>query len=241
VEHETYLAQIVEQSEALRAAAVAAGPTANVPTCPEWTVLDLVRHIGRVHGWVCEVVRRGGELAAQPTPPEDWTELLEWWDEHRTAMLLELADPDRPAWMFHTLGGTSGFWARRQAHETAIHRLDAEEARMEQVPTLLFETGFAADGVDEVLTLLSPLRASTKRPEVTVEGRLLVHAADAGRAWMVHAHEGVVEAGPVEDAAVDVDATLAGTADAVYRAVWKRPSTAILNGRTELLHAVNGG
>jgi hypothetical protein len=88
---------------------------------------------------------------------------------------------------------------------------------------------------------MSPFRARVKRPEVTVEGTLLVHAADAGRAWLVRAHDGVVEVGPVDEPATDTDASLVGTADAVYRAVWKRPSTALSSGKSEMLSAINGG
>jgi hypothetical protein len=118
--------------------------------------------------------------------------------------------------------------------------LDAEHARSEKVPTLLFESEFAADGIAEVLSI-SEFRARMKRPEVIVEGTLLLHAADAGKAWVVHAEGGVVMAGPVEDSATDADASLVGTADAVYRAAWKRPSSAIATGRTELLQVINGG
>jgi uncharacterized protein (TIGR03083 family) len=245
VDHATNLAHVVEQGEALRAAAVAAGPDAPVPSCPKWTVHDLVSHIGGVHAWVRESLRLTPDdprpQAAQP--PEDWQELLDWWDEQRTAMVAELGaeDPAKQVWGFIPELGTVGWWGRRQAHETAIHRLDAELARSEDVPTLLFDSELAADGIDEVVAMMSPFRALRKRPEVTVEGTLLVHAADAGRAWLVVAEGGLVKAGPAHDAAVDTDATLAGTADAVYRAVWKRPSHAILNGRTDLLQAINAG
>lgn len=245
MDHETYLAHIVEQSEALQAAAVAAGPSAPVPTCPKWTVHDLVSHIAGVHGWVCAALSLTPDdpRPDAPVPPADWDELLAWWQARRTEMVATLGanDPAKPAWGFVRGMGSSGWWARRQAHETAIHRLDAEHARSENVPTLLFDSEFASDGIDEVLATMSVHRARVKRPEVTVEGTLLVHAADAGRAWMLRAHGGVVEVGPIEDAAVDADATLAGTADAVYRATWKRPSHAILNGRSDLMQAVNGG
>ncbi|ONI73183.1 hypothetical protein ALI144C_45460 [Actinosynnema sp. ALI-1.44] len=245
MDHETYLAHIVEQSEALKAAALAAGPSAQVPTCPEWTVRELVEHIAQVHNMVHAGLALGTGDSRPPLAelPADWADLIAWWDTKRTEMVMRLGegDPSRQAWSFITGMGTVAWWARRQAHETAIHRLDAEHARGDDIPTLLFDPQLAADGVDEVLGTLSPFRAYVKRPEVTVEGTILVHAADAGRAWMVHVEGGAVKAGPIEDAATDADATLAGTADAVYRAVWKRPSHAIVTGREEMLQAVNGG
>ena len=42
----------------------------------------------------------------------------------------------------------------------------------------------------------------------------------------------------VHDSAIDVDVTLAGTADAIYRALWGRPSHAIVSGDQSLLDAL---
>ncbi|GAB3911382.1 maleylpyruvate isomerase family mycothiol-dependent enzyme [Kibdelosporangium lantanae] len=245
MDHETALAHIVEQAEALRTAAVAAGPAAPVSTCPKWTVHDLVSHIAGVHSWVCAalLLTPDSDRPTWPTPPDEWDELLTWWDTTRATMLdrLAAADPAKPVWGFVPEFRTVGWWGRRQAHETAIHRLDAEHAAHETVPTLIFDPEFASDGIDEVVAMMSPFRARVKRPEVTVEGTLLIHAADAGHAWLLQARDGVVEAGPTHEAATDTDASLVGTADAVYRAVWKRPSTAVLTGNAEMLSAINGG
>lgn len=244
MDHKSYLAHIEEQADALRAAAVAAGPEARVPTCPEWTVHDLVSHIGGVHSWVCAALglTPGDERPAWPRSPEGWADVLDWWDESRAAMLAGLHDdPAKPAWGFVPGMGSVGWWARRQAHETAIHRLDAEHALDDSVPTLMYNSELAADGIDEVIATMSPLRAKMKRPPLAVEGTLLVHAADAGRAWVMHAEQGQLDVRPVQDAAIDSDASLVGTADSVYRAAWKRPSTAIASGRVELLDAIHGG
>jgi uncharacterized protein (TIGR03083 family) len=244
VDHETNLAHISEQADALRAAAVAAGPDAPVPTCPKWTVRDLVAHIAGVHHMVAEaqLLSPKDSRPERPAPPEDWEALLAYWDERRATMLERLdTDTAKQVWGFIPGLTSVGWWGRRQAHETAIHRLDAEHAAHENVPTLLFNSELAADGIDEVVATISPFRARLKRPEVTVEGTLLIHAADAGHVWLLKAHDGVVEVGRVEDSGTETDAALVGTADAVYRAAWKRPSTAILSGRTELLTAIHGG
>ncbi|MGH3625500.1 MAG: maleylpyruvate isomerase N-terminal domain-containing protein, partial [Sciscionella sp.] len=50
VRYEELLDQLTGQYDALRAAAVETGPAGRVPTCPEWTVLDLVAHLGRAYG-----------------------------------------------------------------------------------------------------------------------------------------------------------------------------------------------
>lgn len=168
-----------------------------------------------------------------------------WWDEHRSALTatLRARGPDSPAWVFSPVGPrTAAFWARRQAHETAIHRLDAEHALAgsstpTSVPTLVFESEFAADGVDEALTMSIPRRAM--REPITAQGTVLFHAADAGCAWLVHLHPGKLpDVGPADHPAIDADATVAGTADAVYRAVWGRPSTALRAGDHALIDAL---
>jgi hypothetical protein len=162
-----------------------------------------------------------------------------WWDERAVELADELraVDPGRPTW---TLVGTAtaGFWARRQAHEAAIHRLDAEHARLGgDVPSLLFTPEFAADGVDEFLTRMMVI--SSRRKPVDREGTIVLHAADAGRAWEVRLAPGEVPVTrPVTGSGTDGDTTVAGTADALFRAVWGRPSGAVVTGDSGLLDAL---
>jgi uncharacterized protein (TIGR03083 family) len=239
VEFDVYLDHIVKQAAALRAAAVTAGPEAEVSPCPGWTVLRLVRHIARVHSWVVQAIDAdpAGEPPKAQRPPEEWAAALDWWDETAAAMVSGLRErgPDGPAWAF--LGDpTAGFWARRQAHETAIHRLDAEHAlRGADVDPLLFDADLAADGIDEVLTSMVP--GQVRRHPIEVEGTVLFHAADAGRAWLVTLRPGdVPEVGPATE--LDTDAAVVGTADAVYRAAWHRPSSAVVTGDRALVAAL---
>jgi uncharacterized protein (TIGR03083 family) len=238
VDHADFVQHMRNQASALRAAAVAAGPEAQVPTCPGWTVRGLVDHMAMVHSWALRSLHTpaDGDRAKPEDRPADWDELLGWWDEK----VAELADTllgstsNTPAWTF--VGPkTFGFWSRRQAHETAIHRLDAEHARHgADVPSLLFDVEFAADGVDEFLTRM--LLSGARRKPIARTGRVLFHAADAGRAWEVRLTPGQPpQVGPITDSGTDEDATVAGTADAVYRAVWGRPSGAITSGDRSLL------
>lgn len=227
VEFDVYLDQVRQQADALRAAAVKAGPDVAVPPTPGWTVQRLVRHIDRVHGWVVAALDTAptGERPERPSPPEEWDALLEHWDGVVDTMLdkLRTLGPDGPVWTFLP-DGTAKWWARRQAHETAIHRLDAEHAAYgDAVEQLMFTPEFAADGVDEALTLMVP------RQSCEATGTVLFHAADAGRAWLVTATAGErPTTGPATELATD--ASVVGTADAVYRAVWKRPSNAVVGG-----------
>jgi hypothetical protein len=247
VEHAALVEQIRVQAEALRAAAMRAGPEAPVPTCPKWTVYDLVSHIARVHAWSVAALRTAPE-AERPTfpqAPEGWDEVLDWGAARQRELtgLLEASGPHAPAWVFNSRAApVAGFWSRRQAHETAIHRLDAEHAvaggaASSAVPTLVFSPEFAADGIAEFLDLQRS--RGEWRGWSQQEGRLLIHAADAGRTWQVSLHPGApFDVGPAVGSGIQEDTTVAGTADAVYRALWRRPSSAIVTGRTELLDAI---
>ncbi len=243
----SYLDRIEQQANALRVAAVQAGPGTAVPTCPEWTVAHLVRHIARVHNMVVKALGSPpeAERVRADAPPEEWDALLAWWDEQTAVLLADLRakGPDTPCWTFGMridAVARSGFWARRQAHETAIHRLDAEHAATgsadaSAVPSLVFDSDLAADGIDEVLTMMVPRRLAREEPDI--EGTVLFHAADAGRAWHVRLKRGEVpEVGPATE--IDADASVVGTADAVYRAAWRRPSTAIITGDRALVEAL---
>ena len=164
-------------------------------------------------------------------PPEDWEELLAWWDDQRATMVERLADPGAPAWLpWQRFPQVAATWARRQAHEAAIHRLDAEHA-CGDVPSPLFDSEFAADGIDELISWMVPQRTDWSRSEAS--GTVVLHAADAGRAWTVHLKPGAEPV--IEPGGLQGDAMIAGTADAVYRRVWGRPSEAKVTGETALL------
>jgi uncharacterized protein (TIGR03083 family) len=246
VDYARFVDEITEQAAALRAAAASTGPAAPVPTCPKWTMFDLVRHLGRVQQWSGRALTTDpeGESPHPDEAPSAWDQLLSWWDTQLGTLVdtLRQRQPEAPAWIFDSRSPhTAAFWARRQAHETAIHRLDAEHAlagsdRPDSVPTLVFDPEFAADGIDEGLAVGLSRRAA--REGTTVQGSVLFHAADAGRAWLVHLKPGQsLEIGPAEPA-IDADASVVGTADAVYRAIWGRPSTAVRGGDHALITAL---
>ncbi len=127
--------------------------TITVPTCPKWTVADLVVHLGQIHRWAEALVR---ELAPEriktgrhATPDDD---LVAWLREGGDALVatLRAADPDAPMWSWagdHHVR----FWSRRQLHETSIHQADAFLAL--GLP-IAFDAAVAADSIDELLDVL---------------------------------------------------------------------------------------
>lgn len=127
-----------------------------VPTCPDWTVRDLVRHVGEIHRWALSHVALGlqeanTDIASLQTWPQDDAGLLAWFREGHAELLqaLETLDPELQCWSFLP-NGPAGlrFWARRQAHETTVHRVDAQSVTGEVSPA---PGDFAADGIGEML------------------------------------------------------------------------------------------
>ena len=175
-----YLHYIARDGAAL-ATAAEGGLDASVPTCPGWTVRDLVAHTGVVHRHKERIVREAW-LGSMPEPVEaPAADLLGWYREGLRALVDTLAsrDPAEPCATWFPGDETVGFWYRRMAHETAVHRVDAELAFGTSVPV---DTALAADGVDELLGVMivdaPPWAAMT-------EGSALLELAttDADASW----------------------------------------------------------
>lgn len=150
-----FLQTLDREGRLLAAAAAEAGPDAKVPTCPEWQVRDLLRHTGAVHRWAAAFVA-DGHTTPRPLGQEpglDGAELVDWYrDSHRLLVdTLTTAPSDVECWTFLPASGPSplAFWIRRQAHETTVHRYDAEAARGGTAAPIAPD--FAADGIDELL------------------------------------------------------------------------------------------
>jgi uncharacterized protein (TIGR03083 family) len=210
----------------LAEAAAAAGWEARVPGCPEWTVRDLVVHTGGVHRWAADMVREcrdGFDTAAGEavgTGPADGA-LLDWFREGHEALVAALreAPDDLACATFLPADSPRHFWARRQAHETAIHRADAEQAAG-GAPT--YDADFAQDGIGELLLGFGRRRSTA----IATPGRLALRAGD-GPSWLVTFGGEKIEAA-VSDA--DGDATVGGTSSDIYLWLWNRPSPAEVSG-----------
>jgi len=184
MEYAGYCDAVQREGHELAAAARAAGVEARVPSCPEWDVAELLGHVGRLHRWVAAIVEAGGDdptdhwSAAEP-PPADTR--LDWFDEgvDLIAGALRGADAPAPAWSW-TDDRTVGFWARRQANETAVHRWDAQSATGAVEP---IEHDLAVDGIDEFFGLIPYWRR-----ESTVRGAgesIHLHCTDGDGEWLV--------------------------------------------------------
>ncbi|MGW7002491.1 maleylpyruvate isomerase family mycothiol-dependent enzyme [Streptomyces sp. NPDC054933] len=171
LDHETYCSYITGETDRLREMLRGADLDAKVPTCPEWTLRKLVEHLSGAHRLAEEVVRtRAVEydiqaaIARREPAPEGAEELDRWLGEGAEALVAALreAGPDVEVWTWSSDRRT-GFFARRMALETLIHRADVSIAvgRPYQADQEL-----AADAVEEFLEIITMPAAVAFRPEL---------------------------------------------------------------------------
>lgn len=228
-----FLGILEKEGQLLADAAEEAGVDAAVPACPGWRIRDLLGHTGVVHRWAAAFVAEG-RTAPRPMgehPELDGAGLVAWYrDSHRRLVdTLAGAAPDVECFTF--LPGPPSalaFWARRQAHETAVHRFDAESARGGTPSPIAAD--FAVDGVDE---LLRGFHARPKSRVRTGTPRVLrVRVTDADAVWTVRlSQEPPVTARGAEG---DAECELAGPAERLYLALWNRVPVPAVSGDPEL-------
>lgn len=213
-----YLEALGEHGPALADTAAQAGLDAPVPTCPDWQVRDLVGHVGAVHRWATAYLQAGADSGRIPFPDPPARGLLDWYRDGLGALIetLVVAPDDLPAWTFFAAPNPKAFWARRQAHETAIHHTDAAAA----AGTMLqYPIEFAVDGIDELLNGF----LSRSRPALLADPActLLIAPTDAGAWW--HMTIGPDGRATRSDGDQGADTTLRGRAGDLYLYLWNRP------------------
>jgi uncharacterized protein (TIGR03083 family) len=222
------------QGEWLADGAERAGLDAAVPPCGPWQVKDLLRHTGYVHRWAARhVTECPDQIIDGPSEEEilrggaDDAGLLAWFRDGHAALVqtLATADPAVECATFMAAPSPLAFWARRQAHETAIHRADAESAAG---ATPDYEPGFAADGIDELITGFGRRRKYQPGadPTTTSGTTLRVLAADTGDAWLVEPGEGHLQPRRDPDGSQEAGCTVSGPASGLYLYLWNRADAA---------------
>ncbi len=177
-----FLVALRRESDALSAAA-RGHLGAAIPAVEDWTVREVVVHVGQGAQWAVHLVRDGMDptealLALSPDPDIDELGedgLLAWFDggTDELCATLETAGPDATCWTF-TGDGPARDWWRRRAQETAIHRWDVSGAAGAAAP---IDRDLALDGVDEVFELFVPRLGD----RLAGDGRSLhLHATDDG-------------------------------------------------------------
>ncbi|MBK8445973.1 MAG: maleylpyruvate isomerase family mycothiol-dependent enzyme [Micropruina sp.] len=232
---------IGDATAVLRNNANSAGLGAAVPTCPGWTMLDLLTHQGMAHRWAAaslrhEQPRPDAEVEAEATAAAD---LLQWLDDGMVELLNALAsapeDLDLPFFLPEAPPARQA-WARRQCHETTIHGVDAMAARLGRVPRpdeLWFAPALARDGIDELLLGFAPRRRYN--PKADAATSIAVVTDDGLGAWTIE----LTPEGCTARAGADADAPtrVSGSARAVYVGLWNRGEDVRVEGNPEPLQS----
>ncbi|MFJ4525190.1 maleylpyruvate isomerase family mycothiol-dependent enzyme [Streptomyces sp. NPDC088810] len=250
--HDRYCDEIAHQVDRLRAVVTSgADLSATVPTCPDWSLEDLVRHMGGALRWVDALVRTRAQenipeeqvpLGGGPRERGDAAALDKWLAQSGELVVgaLREAGPDARVWAW---AGTpnSGFWARRMAHEITVHRADATLAAglpYEVAPDI------AADALDEWLQIVEWVQRNMPRdPAKDLRrpgSRIHLHATDAGpelnAEWLVElGADGVSWRRGHEKATVALRGPLTSVLLAFYRRLPLDASGLEVLGERELL------
>ena len=239
-----HITAVGQEAKLFAQAAEHGGLDADISTCPGWNMRELVRHLIEIHLWAASHV-------AQPHHDNPWVndlaeltvfwpdlavfwpdddELVGWYLKVNANLVnaLESAPLDVEAFTFLAAPSPLAMWARRQAHETAIHRFDAENGAG---IASTFDPTFASDGIDELLAAFAPRKTELS---IATAQTMVVHATDTDDLWHVTmAPDGIStirDDGPA-------DVTLTGDAPDLYLALWNRSENAnvTVTGDQELL------
>lgn len=211
---------IRDDGERFYTVAAATEPSLGVPSCPEWTVEDLVWHLGRVHWFWATDIETGAKSRDQLKPeelpkPERYPELVDWARSqlHRLLAVLEGTADGSPAWTWAADPGlhNTGFIRRHQVQETAVHRWDLQFAALGHGDPIDAEA--ASDAIDEFLSVSLPFDVTPGKP---LSGSVHLHCTDVPGEWFVHPD------GSVERVHAKGDVAIRGSASGLLLALYRR-------------------
>lgn len=216
-----FLRSIRQDSDLFYATASGADRTRGVPCCPDWTVADLVWHLGEVHWfWAADIEQRasGPEQveAGKPARPATYPDTIAWGRSQLERMLgvLESTPDDVGVWTWapDKAGHTVGFVRRHQVQEAAVHRWDMQSAASDGIPDPI-DAEMASDSIDEFLTVSLPYGVNHTKP---LSGSVHLHCTDVAGEWFIE-RDGRVDRGHATG-----DVSLRGTASDMLLALYGR-------------------
>jgi uncharacterized protein (TIGR03083 family) len=200
------------------------GAPVDVPSCPGWTTDDLVKHMAQVYLHQAFVVETGSapenkeHLSPYPRT-EDFLEFMGWGFAAITKAL-DVNRAERKTWSWHHSDFTVDFWFRRMAHETVIHRIDAELAAGSVTP---IDEELALDGVDEVLDFLPLLGSWPEAPNVDFGIVSIAASTKSGeRLWDVNFTSEAATVSATDEANPNARLVISGDAEAMDLYLWGR-------------------
>ncbi|MGW2638193.1 maleylpyruvate isomerase family mycothiol-dependent enzyme [Streptomyces sp. NPDC001348] len=192
--YDTYRQAIERETLCFAEVVRRADPAGAVPSCPDWTLADLTRHVGALQRWFSALLTR---LVQEPPRsrevelglPERVRDYADWVAAGvpQVAAVLRATDPGAAMWAWGE-DRHARFWARRMLFETLVHRVDAERAVGD---TSVLDPVLAADGVDEFLVnlpyagLFAPAVTELRGNGEIIAFRCTDSAGGTGEEWRV--------------------------------------------------------
>jgi uncharacterized protein (TIGR03083 family) len=181
IDTDLLLAEVVSSTATLAGIAEDGDPAAQVPTCPDWTLRQLITHVGRAQRWAATMVTTQATepLAFREVPdgrlPDDPAERPGWLRRGASGLGEAVRGAGAGQVWTHLGMGPASYWARRMAHETAVHRADGQ---LTVGTRPVIDPVVAADGIDEWLAIAS---ADLAGPQALPAGKVMhLHVTDDG-------------------------------------------------------------
>jgi len=180
MEYAEHIEAVERETSAFARALMKGDADAQVPTCPDWTLRDLAKHVGGVMGFWSHLVADGTgrpkpEIQEDPGPAPTM-----WFTTIASALIGELraASAGTEVWTWNPNDHSAAFAARRMAHETAVHRFDAQMAI--GAPKPIEPPVLAADGIEEIFVMVDAWPESGRGNGETLH----LHSAE-GNEWLI--------------------------------------------------------
>ena len=216
-----YLRSIQQDGELFYTTASTADPTRGVPCCPDWSVGDLVWHLGEVHWFWSALIEHRATAPEQaeegkPARPHTYAETIAWGRSQlgRLAHGLQSTPDDAAVWTWALSESQHnvGFIRRHQVQEVAVHRWDMQSAASDRTPDPI-DPESASDSIDELLTVSLPFGVSHSKP---LSGSVHIHCTDVSGEWFIERD------GTVDRAHSTGDVGMRGTASDLLLVLYNR-------------------
>ena len=186
MEYADYVEAVERETAAFARALMKGDAGAQVPTCPDWTLRDLAKHHGTGMGFWVHVLCEGTGRPKPEIQDEPGPALTLWFTQIAGLLVAEFkaTPPDTEVWTWYPGDRSARFAARRMAHETSIHRYDAQTAvgAQESIGPAL-----AADGIEEIFEMVAYWPTFGEEAEQTRgQGQTMhLHGTDAENEWLI--------------------------------------------------------